>query len=102
MFCLEIDYVFCIIFSFYSPYPVFLFSYQHCHSELYYKFSTFVKAKRFAFTKKKDHRERFQNSAPFSAVNLHKVNIKIQRSLSRPVLRPFLYAASYPDNRLRL
>ena len=67
-----------------------------------YKFSTFPKAKRFVFTKKKEHRERFQNSAPFSAVNLHKVNIKIQRSLSRPVLRPFLYAASYPDNRLRL
>ena len=102
MFCLEIDYVFYIIFFFYLPYSVFLFSYQHFHSELYYKFSTFAKAKRFVFIKKKDHRERFQNSAPFSAVNLHKVNIKIQRSLSRPVLRPFLYAASYPDNRLRL
>ena len=28
--------------------------------------------------------------------------IRIQRSLSRPVLHPFLCAASYPDNRLRL
>lgn len=66
MFCLEIDYVFCIIFSFYSPYPVFLFSYQHCHSELYYKFSTFPKAKRFVFTKKRKTTENGFKTLPHS------------------------------------
>ena len=34
-----------------------------------HNFPAFAKAKRFVFTKKKDRRGRFQNSAPSSAVN---------------------------------
>ena len=68
-----------------------------------HNFPAFSKAKRFVFSKKERPPGTVSKLCSIlSGQSFLRIKIKIQRSLSRPVLHPFLCAASYPDNRLRL
>lgn len=103
MICLKTHYVFCIIFSFICLILYFYLAITTTILSYIYKFSTFPKVKRFVFTKKeRPPRTVSKLCSILSGQSFLRINIKIQRSLSRPVLHPFLCAASYPDNHLRL